>query len=91
MIKDSDGFVTKEAIINSMCLSDDHRYFLQSQEDAKEYIESLNLTGDNAKIADIGLLTNMTNKEKEFLHQRMTSLYEGDIEPYMKIKKKFRK
>lgn len=83
MIKDADGFITKEAIINSMCLSNDHRYFMDTQEDARhKYGEEGN---------PIAMLTCMTRKEKEFLHKEMTHLYEGDIEPFMKIKKKYRK
>ena len=81
MYKNPDGTIDKAAIINSMCLSHDHRYFLASLEEAQERF------GDDP----VAVVTCMSQKEKDYLHKQMTHLYEGDIEPFMKIKKKYRK
>lgn len=67
---------TKEEIIQSMCLTYDHRYFLPAEEEAD---------GDEFDSPLISAML-MSQKEKEFVYNQMKQLFENDIEPYMTFK-----
>ena len=64
---------TKWDIINSMCLTYDHRYAMINKED---------LDTDDI----IGKITCLSKDEKQGIHRQMKQLYENDIEPYVSIK-----
>jgi hypothetical protein len=64
---------TKWDIINSMCLTYDHRYTMISKEelDKDDYW---------SKVACL------SKEEKQSIYRQMKQIYENDIEPYMSIK-----
>lgn len=64
---------TKWDIINSMCLTYDHRYAMISKEE---------LDTDDL----FGTVTCLSKDEKQFIYRQMKQLYENDIEPYVSIK-----
>jgi hypothetical protein len=62
--------MTREQIINNMCLTFRHDYGLEISEDDKMYT----------------LNSGMTKQEREALHRDMTQIFDNDIAPYMDFK-----
>ena len=71
---------TKEQIINSMCMTYDHRWGLPVREDVEKQIKT------NTPFPEITLMGYLTKAEKDFIHSLMKQIYQNDIEPYMTFK-----
>jgi hypothetical protein len=63
--------MTREEIINSMCLTFRHDYGLRISEDDRMYT----------------LMSGMTEKEAQALFNDMAQIFDNDIAPYMEFKK----
>jgi len=61
----------RENIINNMCLTYNHAYFLPTKAD------------DDTNLFNCAL----TQGEKDFLWRQMAQVFDNDIEPFMEFKK----
>jgi hypothetical protein len=61
---------TKHEIVNDMCLTYNHAYFLPTKAD------------DDTRILNCAL----TASEKEFLYRQMNQIFTNSIEPFMEFK-----
>lgn len=62
--------MTREEIINNMCLTYRHDYGLEISEDDRMYT----------------LMSGMTKSEREGLYRDMAQIFDNDIAPYMEFK-----